>query len=179
MDKQTRQKVLGQWGVREESLRERATGRALQAELDGSVAEGRPLQLRRRHFRPSVDSYVASLGGLLPYMLRLLEIERLTNEHAAALELGWRELAAECEGDALAFEQRWRAETGRHDFEDVNRLIETHNRWYPVEARLPMDVRRRDYVLVGGQPYTRRRLDAGWVLERFPPDLELAAAQLA
>ena len=43
----------------------------------------------------------------------------------------------------------------------MNRLIETHNRWYPVEARLPMDVRRRDYVLVGGQPYTRRPLDAG------------------
>ena len=177
MDKRTRQNVLGQWGVREEGPRERATGRALQAELEGSVAEGRPLQLRRRHFRPSVDSYVAALGGPLPYMLRLLEIERLTVDHAATLEARWRELAAECAGNPLAFEERWRAEVGGYDFDDVNRLIETHNRWYPVEARLPMDVRRRDYVLVGGQPYTRQPLDAAWVLERFPA--RLAAVQLA
>jgi hypothetical protein len=172
MDKRTRQKVLGQWGVREESVRERATGRALQAELEGSVVEGRPLQLRRRHFRPSVDSYVASLGGPLPYMLRLLQIERLAAAHAGELESRWRELAAEHAGDPHGFETRWRAEADGHDFDDVNRLIDTHNRWYPVEARLPMDVRRRDYVLVGGEPYTRRPLDAAWVLERFPPELD-------
>jgi hypothetical protein len=177
MDKRTRQNVLGQWGVREENPRERATGRALQAELDGSVAEGRPLQLRRRHFRPSVDSYVAALGGPLPYMLRLLEIERLAADHAAALEARWQELAVECAGNPLAFEERWRSEVAGYDVDDVNRLIETHNRWYPVEARLPMDVRRRDYVLVGGQPYTRQPLDAAWALERFPADLR--AVQLS
>jgi hypothetical protein len=37
-----------------------------------------------------------------------------------------------------------------------------------------MDVRRRDYVLVNGEHYSRRSLDAEWALERFPP--ELAAA---
>jgi hypothetical protein len=171
MDSRTRKELLGQWGVREPSARERATGSALQAELDGTTAVGRPIQLRRRHFRPSVDSYVASLGGPLPYMLRLREIERLTAQHADELEARRRELAEECGGDAAAFAARWRAEAAACDFGDVNRLIETHNRWYPVEARLAMDVRRRDYVLVGGKPYTRELLDAGWVLERFPPTL--------
>ena len=33
-----------------------------------------------------------------------------------------------------------------------------------------MDVRRRDYVLVNGEHYSRRPLDAAWVLERFPPE---------
>jgi hypothetical protein len=171
MDSRTRKELLGQWGVREQSARERATGSALQAELDGTIAVGRPVELRRRHFRPSVDSYVASLGGPLPYMLRLREIERLTAQHADVLEARRRELAEECGGDATAFVERWRAEAGTHDFDDVNRLIETHNRWYPVEARLAMDVRRRDYVLVGGKPYTHEPLDADWVLERFPPTL--------
>src|SRR5262245_12224727 len=150
MDKRTRRDIMGQWGVREESPRERATGHALHGELEGSLAAGRPLQLRRRHFRPSVDSYVASLGGPLPYMLRLREIERLTAEYEAELESRWHELAEECERDPRAFEDRWRSELGGYVFDDVNRLIETHNRWYPVEARLAMDVRRRDYVLVGG-----------------------------
>jgi hypothetical protein len=171
MDRRTRKEILGQWGVREESARERATGQALHAELDGTVAAGRPLQLRRRHFRPSVDSYVAALGGPLPYMLRLREIERLTAQHADELEARRRQLAEECDGDAAAFAERWRAEAYAHDFDDVNRLIDTHNRWYPVEARLAMDVRRRDYVLVGGKPYTRGLLDADWVLERFPATL--------
>jgi hypothetical protein len=171
MDSRTRKELLGQWGVREPSARERATGSALQAELDGTRAVGRPIQLRRRHFRPSVDSYVASLGGPLPYMLRLREIERLTAQHADELEARRQELAEGCGGDATAFAERWRAEAAAYDFDDVNRLIETHNRWYPVEARLAMDVRRRDYVLVGGKPYTRELLDAGWVLDRFPPTL--------
>lgn len=162
--------------MRDASPRERETARALQADLEGNPAGGRAVQLRRRHFRPSVDSYVASLGGPLPYMLRLIEIERLTDEHLAALEMRWRELAAECEGNPLRFGDRWRAEVAAHDFEDVNRLIDTHNRWYPVEARLPMDVRRRDYVLVGGRPYTREPLDAAWALSRFPADLAAAAA---
>jgi hypothetical protein len=175
MDRRTRRDIMGQWGVREESPLERATGRALQGELEGSVAAGRPLQLRQRHFRPSVDSYVASLGGPLPYMLRLREIERLTGEYEAELESRWHELAGECERDPRAFEDRWRSEVGRYDFDDVNRLIETHNRWYPVEARLAMDVRRRDYVLVGGRPYTREPLDAAWVLERFPARLDSMA----
>ncbi len=31
-----------------------------------------------------------------------------------------------------------------------------------------MDPRTRDYVKVGGRPYRREPLDAGWILERFP-----------
>ena len=42
------------------------------------------------------------------------------------------------------------------------------NRWYPVEARLAMDPRSRDFVKVGGRDYRREQLDAGWVLRRFP-----------
>jgi len=62
----------------------------------------------------------------------------------------------------------------RWNFSEVNDLIERHNRFYPVEARLPMDVRRRDYALVNGEPYSRSPLDGSWALERFPA--ELAAA---
>jgi hypothetical protein len=50
----------------------------------------------------------------------------------------------------------------------VNDLIDRHNRWYPIEARLPMDPRTRDYVKVGGRSYRREPLDAQWILDRFP-----------
>jgi hypothetical protein len=176
MDKRTRKEILGQWGIRDPNPREAAEARALHAELSGSPAAGRPVRLRRRHFRPSADSYIAALGGPLPYMLRLREIEKQTEAAERELEALWRELAEECASDAGAFAHRWRAVARGFDFYEVNRLIETHNRWYPTEARLAMDVRRRDFVLVGGQPYTRGLLDAAWVLERFPPDIGVATA---
>jgi hypothetical protein len=171
MDKRERKDLLGQWGVRKESPRETEQGKRLHAELAGSPVPGRPIELRRRHFRQSVDSYVAALGGPLPYMLRLREIERKTAEAEAALAERWREVALACDGDADRFARAWREVAEGWSFGEVNDLVDRHNRWYPVEARLPMDVRRRDYVLVGGRPYTRELLDADWVLDRFPADL--------
>jgi hypothetical protein len=176
MDPRRRKEILGQWGVGSPDPREAAKARALHAETAGTAAAGRPVEIRRRHFRPSVDSYVTSLGGPLPYMLRLREIERRTAEAEAALAARWRELAAECDGDGEAFARRWRREAERWRFVEVNDLIDRHNRWYPIEARLPMDVRRRDYVLINGRPYTREPLDARWILERFPADLAAALA---
>jgi len=32
-----------------------------------------------------------------------------------------------------------------------------------------MDPRTGDFVSLDGKPYRRRRLDADWILERFPP----------
>src|SRR4051812_39842316 len=112
-------------------------------------------------------------------MVRLREIEAETLAHERELEHAWRELADECRGDAAAFARRWRRAAERWNFTAVNELIRRHNRWYPVEARLPMDVRTGDFVLVNGKPHRRRQLDAAWVLERFPPELDSAAARAA
>jgi hypothetical protein len=37
-----------------------------------------------------------------------------------------------------------------------------------------MDPRTKDFVKVNGRSYERERLDAAWILERWPPDLEAA-----
>jgi hypothetical protein len=79
-------------------------------------------------------------------------------------------------GDPHRFAGRWRRLAERWSFHAVNELIERHNAYYPAEARLPMDPRTGDFVLVGGAPYRRRRLDAAWVLERFPANLGAAPA---
>ena len=61
-------------------------------------------------------------------------------------------------------------------FDEVNDLIERHNRWYPAESRLPMDPRTGDYALVNGRDYRLAPLDADWILERFPAELSSVAA---
>lgn len=172
LDAQERKEILGQWGVREANARERAERLALERDLEGSPLRGRPPRRRLRNFRPALDSYVVALGGPLPYMQRLREIEDETAAHERRLEEAWLALAAECAGDEQAFfGRRWQRVAERWSFGAVNELIERHNRYYPAEARLPMDVRTGDFALVNGKPYQRPLLDATWVLERFPAAL--------
>jgi len=175
VDRKEREQILGEWGLRDASVRERAERELLAQNLDGSPLKGKRLPGRLRNFRPAVDRYVASLGGPSAYMRRLRQIELESEAHEQRLAEAWRELAAEC-GDPRTFADRWRRTADRWIFTAVNELIDRHNRWYPAEARLPMDPHSGDFVLVAGRPYRRRPLDAAWVLERFPPELELARA---
>ena len=174
MEEWERRKILGEWGVRGENVRERQERLTLERSLEGAPLRNRRVRLRPQPFQRSAESYVAAMGGPLPYMVRLREIEAETRAHERNLELRWQELALECDGDSGTFSKAWRAVASAWDFGAVNDLIERHNRFYPAEARLPMDVRRRDYVLVNGEPYSKRLLDANWVLERFPPILAAA-----
>ena len=168
MERWERERILGDWGVRDGTARSGFERDVLAAQLDETGGKGKPLRQRWRNFVPEADSYVASLGGPLPYMQRLRTIHDETEEHLARLERAWAELAAECVEDEAAFARRWRANAERWTFVAVNELIERHNRWFPIEARLPMDPRTGDFALVGGEPYWKRLLDADWVLERFP-----------
>jgi hypothetical protein len=142
-----------------ETPRERRDREGLEQDLIDLPAAGRPLRLRYRNFRSDAGSYFAALGGPLPYMSRLRDIAALTARHEQELGDAYERV------DANA----WADYVERLDFSEVNDLIERHNRWYPVEARLPMDPKTGDFVLVNGQHYAKRPLDARWVLERFPP----------
>ncbi|HZQ17010.1 MAG TPA: hypothetical protein VFA82_09580 [Gaiellaceae bacterium] len=160
MAKRRPEEIIGEWGIRDVTPPSQAERAKLAHEAELNPYTGRKLPRRIRRFRVEADRYLASLGGPLPYMRRLRQIEDAIGAHEARLA----EAYAEHRGDAAA----WRALAERWDFGDVNDLIARHNRWYPTEARLPMDPRTRDYVKVGGRPYRREPLDAAWILERFP-----------
>jgi hypothetical protein len=151
------EEVLGEWGVRDVTPPSAKERERLAADRDLNPFVGAPLPRRVRRFRPEADAYVASLGGPLPYMRRLREIDDAVEDHLRRLEEAYAERGSD-----------WRRVAERWDFGEVNDLIERHNRWYPVEARLAMDPRSRDFVKVGGRDYRRELLDASWVLRRFP-----------
>jgi hypothetical protein len=154
------EEILGEWGVRDvtpPSARERDV---LKHERELNPLVGAPLRRRIANFRAEPDRYLASLGGPLPYMRRLRTID---DQIEAQLERLAAARGAH-EGDAAG----WRRLVARWDFGEVNELIDLHNRFYPIEARLPMDPRSRDFVTVGGRSYRRAPLDAAWVLARFP-----------
>jgi hypothetical protein len=171
MDRRYRERITKQWGwLGDSDPRERARATELERDLEGSPLRGRRLPSRFRLGSLGADRYVAALGGPLPYMQRLREIEHQIEQHEEALAAAWDELAAECDGDGEAFASRWREIAHGWRFDEVNDLISRHNRWYPAESRLPMDPRTGDFTLIRGRSYRRDPLDADWVLERFPAE---------
>jgi hypothetical protein len=108
-------------------------------------------------------------------MVRLREIEQRTEAHESALRRAWYALADDCAAEPTRFRNEWLVRAASESFSEINDIIDRHNRWYPVESRLPMDPRRGDYALVNGRDYRLEPLDTDWVLERFPAELSSAA----
>jgi hypothetical protein len=169
VDRRERERIMGEHEPRGPSPRERREAELLAADLKESPVAGRPLPRRLRNFSPSVEGYALSVGGPPAYAQRLRRIEDEIDDHLQRLGAAQDELFREV-GDRQERARRWRELAERWSFHAVNELIERHNRWYPVEARLPMNPRTGDFVLVGGKPYRREPLDAAWVLRLFPPD---------
>jgi hypothetical protein len=167
VDRRERERIMGEHQPRGPSERERREAERLAADLEGSLAAGKPLPRRLRNFSPSVEGYARSVAGPPAYMQRLRQIEEEIADHLERLQAAWEELSREVGADER--ERRWRELAGRWSFHAVNDLIERHNRWYPVEARLAMSPRTGDFVPVGGRPYRLEPLDADWILARFPP----------
>jgi hypothetical protein len=107
-------------------------------------------------------------------MRRLRQIDDETAEHARQLADARAELRQRA-ADPAEFERLWEELAHRWRFDAVNELIDRHNRYFPAEARLPMDPVTRDYALVNGKPYRLDPLDADWILARFPAALDRAA----
>jgi len=162
MAKRRAEEIIGEWGVRDVTPPSAVERSRLAHESEINPFAGRKLPRRIRRFRPDADRYLASLGGPLPYMRRLRQIEDAIDAHVARLTEAYVQHGGDPEG--------WRAVVERWDFGEVNDLIERHNRWYPTEARLAMDPRTRDYVKIGGRSYRREPLDAAWALSLFPAD---------
>ena len=174
MEKAERDAILRQGVVLPETARDRRELAGLEEDLRSLPERGKPLRLRRTNFRPSAESYLAAGRGPLAYMLRLRAIETQTADHEQRLREAWQGLAEACDEDEARFAELWRAEAAAWSFDEVNDLIDRHNRWYPVESRLPMDPRTGDYALVNGRDYRLPPLDADWVLARFPAGREPA-----
>src|SRR6266550_1333482 len=170
MDRRERQAIMSEGAIRKDDPRDVAHARRLAEDVEGSPLKGKRIRQRLKNFVAGADSYVASMGGPLPWMQRR-RIEDETALHERLLSEARRELATTCRSQA-EFARRWRGIAERWSFDAVNELIEKHNRNFPAESRLPMDPRTGDFVRLNGKPYRLEPLDAAWIFERFPPELE-------
>jgi hypothetical protein len=174
MEKAERDAILRQGVVLPETPRQRRELAALAEDLETITLRGKPLPIRARAFRPSAEAYLVATRGPLPYMLRLREIEQRTADLESSLGEVWEALRSECGDDEDRFRREWTSRVTALRIDELNDLIDRHNRWYPAESRLPMDPRTGDYALVNGRDYRLEPFDAERVLERFPAELSSA-----
>jgi hypothetical protein len=137
--------------------------------LEGKTDEGLDRRLTRRstQYARTLEAYFKA-GDPPRWMTRLAEIDRGIARETQRVERVYRALREECGEDRAAFARRWRERAERFDFAELNELIGQHNEWFPIERRLPIDLRTRDYVLLAGRSYRRPVLGPEWVLEQFP-----------
>ena len=166
---------MGQGATRPETPQDRRDREQLEADLATSPVRGLPIRRRLRNFRPDPESGARALGGPTAWMRRLRAIEDAVDQHERQLGDNWRMLAEEL-ADPAKFTAAWVELADRWSFAGVNELIERHNRNFPVEARLAMDPRTRDFVRINGHSYLREPLDSSWILDRFPADRDAALA---
>jgi hypothetical protein len=146
-----------------------AAERVVKRDLDASTGLGKPISSRARMSQRSVEAYLKA--GVRPrWMERIAEIDHAIAAQRRRFARAHRQLREECDADPAEFSRRWREYVARCRFDELNELIAQHNEWYPIERDLPMDLRTRDYVRVGGRSYRRTPLGPDWVLEQFPAD---------
>jgi hypothetical protein len=116
----------------------------------------------------SVEQYLQA--GVVPrFIERARRIEDETRRHRSRLERAYEWTRERYGEDPDAFKERWTETADSWRFDDVNELIDEHNRWYPAERRLPMSPRTGDYLTIGNRDWRRTPLDRAWILAQFPP----------
>ena len=155
-----------------------------QLEEEARIAESPPNAGRERGISEHIPSPLIPLhervralavGGAPAWSRRLKLIHDLTTAARETLHQEWITLARIHQGNPSRFAAAWTERAARADFSQVNDLIDRHNRYFPAEANLAMDVHTRDYVGFGGGDYRLRYLGTTWVLEHFQADLDMAS----
>jgi hypothetical protein len=134
------------------------------------VRESRPkrrITRRSLHSVSSVERYLQA--GVVPrFVERARQIEDATRRHRQRLERAYEWVRKQHPADPEAFAERWLDIATSWRFDEVNELIDEHNKWYPAERRLPLNPRTGDYVTIGNREWRRTPLDSDWILAQFP-----------
>ena len=158
-------------------VRDHHVGQRLEEVVQGTGLAGQPLSLPSMPFTLSSDAVIsAMISGPPRHILRRRQIEDGVERLLHEARTRWLALAQRYARDPARFVRAWRGWVASADAESLNRLIEAHNTWYAVEARLPVDSRTGAYITPDGGDYHYAPVTPAWLLARFPADLASAVA---
>ncbi len=155
------------------SRRQAETDALLRESIRASELEGKPLNLQSMPFTFNRDAAIAGMMGPPAWAVRLKEIHEGRTALAVQLDAAWGAYARRCQA-ADEFARRWRAYVASLDLVPLNTLIEKHNEYYPIEARLPIVWPTGEYRVPTGVEYPQQLVTPEQVLDRYPADRDMA-----
>ena len=156
------------------SGREAEADARIRESIRSAGIEGKPLQLPSLPFRPSSESVLKGLIGPPAWSVRLKRIHDGRTELTARLDAAWADQARRCCGRPEEFARRWCTYIHALDLAALNALIEKHNAYYLIEARIPVSYPSGRYIIPEGIEYPQKRITAERLLEDYPADLDMA-----
>jgi len=145
--------------------------------LRGGGVNGSPGAPLRLQSTPMPVDQTLQIGGLLGPPAWSLRLKRIEDGRAAlmrTLETAWGQHARRYAGQPEEFARRWRAYIDALDLHPLNTLIEKHNKYYVIEARIPVAYPSGEYVIPMGIEYPQRSVSRAALLDEFPADVDMA-----
>jgi hypothetical protein len=136
-------------------------------------SRGKPLNLQSMPFTFNRDGTIAAMMGPPAWAVRLKKIHDGRVALTAQLDAAWAAYARRCQSDD-EFACRWRAYVADLDLRPLNTLIEKHNNYYPIEARLPIIWPTGEYRVPAGVEYPQQPITVEQVLDQYPADRDMA-----
>jgi hypothetical protein len=103
-------------------------------------------------FKISLAERMRAAAGLPAFIRRKRRIEDLEQATLQALDEIYEDALGEAQGDRGAALEAFRARARELDLGLINDLVDRHNRYYPIEANLPIDVQ-TGQVMMGSEPW--------------------------
>jgi hypothetical protein len=104
------------------------------------------------NFKISLDARVRAAAGVPAYMRRKRRIEDLEEAMRQALVEVYQQALEDNGGDEPVAKSAMQQRAREMDLGLLNDLIDRHNRYYPIEANLPTDVK-TGKLMVSGKPW--------------------------
>jgi hypothetical protein len=155
------------------SRRQAETDALLRESLRASGLGGTPLNLQSMPFSFNRDATIAGMMGPPAWAVRLKQIHDGRVALAAQLDAAWGAHARRYYTND-EFTRQWRAYVTALDLTPLNTLIEKHNEYYPIEARLPIVWPTGEYRVPTGIDYPQRPVTIEQLLNLYPADRDMA-----
>ena len=154
--------------------RDRLIGEKLDSQAIPENIKGKPLKIPQFNFTISLENKVKSLFGPPYYAKRAGQIENITQKLMEDLTIEYASMIDSLGDDPEVFAQQWTDLIGSLELDELNDLIDKHNTYYPMEAKLQIDPN-TGAPLLGSVPWKpKERISVEGLLKRFPPDMNAA-----
>ena len=119
--------------------RDRLIGEKLASQGIPEKSKGKPLSIPQFNFTISLEKKVQSMFGTPKYAARARRIENITQQLMEDLSCEYEHMTNQYGENPEIFAQKWKELIDSLELDEINQLIDKHNKYYPVEANLQID----------------------------------------